>query len=98
MFRHSNFEDRFFIYLKYLGKKKYMEIGAYFQCYKQPCATFRSLALFRQSYPKGTIVLVSDNGLNYSMMANFFNCIYIHDKVNTNVNWKSTDRYNTSLF
>ena len=75
-----------------------MEIGAYFQCYKQPCATLRALTSFRDAYPNGTIVLVSDDGLKYYHMSRVFNCIYIHDSQNLDVNWKSTDRQKIHAF
>ena len=42
-----------------------MEIGAFCQCYKQPMALRYSLQLFRNAYPTGTIVLVSDNGCDF---------------------------------
>lgn len=69
-----------------------MEIGAYFQCYKQPKATFNSLASFRIAYPNGTVVLVSDNGLNYSNMAKQLNCLYFHETKNTDKNWWITNK------
>lgn len=58
------------------------EFGAYFQCYKQPMATYKCLESFRKHYPNNTIVLLSDNGYNYSKMAEYFNCIYIHSYEN----------------
>ena len=57
-------------------------IGAYFQCYKNPTATFHALENFRKSYPDTTIILLSDNGYNYSKMASHFNAIYIHETEN----------------
>jgi len=57
-------------------------IGAFLQCYKNPYATYKCLESFRQFYPDSTIVILSDNGYNYSEMAKFFNCIYIHDDEN----------------
>jgi len=59
-----------------------MNVGAYFQCYKNPYATYKCLESFRNFYPTNTIVLVSDNGYNYSKMAEYFNCIYIHSNEN----------------
>jgi hypothetical protein len=55
-----------------------MNIGAYFQCYKEPLATFHALNNFRKAYPNSSIVLLSDNGYNYSAMAKMFNAQYIH--------------------
>lgn len=63
-----------------------MEIGAYLQCYKNPYATYKCLESFRRFYPSGTIVLLSDNGYNYSKMAQFFDCMYIHCDENVPVN------------
>lgn len=54
------------------------EFGAYFQVYKNPYATYKCLESFRSFYPFNTIILVSDNGYNYTKMAEYFNCIYIH--------------------
>ena len=59
-----------------------MKFGAYFQCYKNPYATYKCLESFRKFYPESTIVLLSDNGYNYSEMAKKFNCIYIHEMTN----------------
>lgn len=53
--------------------------GVFFQCYKNPFATFKALESLRKIYPHCTVVLVSDNGYNYANMALFFNCIYIHN-------------------
>lgn len=59
-----------------------MNIGAYLQCYKNPYATYKCLESFRKFYPTSTVVLLSDNGYNYSKMAEYFNCIYIHSDEN----------------
>lgn len=53
-------------------------VGAFFQCHKQPVATFHALQSFRSAYPTSTIVLLSDNGYNYKAMADHFNATYIH--------------------
>ena len=58
------------------------EIGAFLQCYKNPLATYKCLESFRKYYPNSTIVLLSDNGYNYTEMASLFNCIYIHSTEN----------------
>lgn len=52
--------------------------GAYYQVYKNPFATYMCLLSFRKLYPLSTIVLLSDNGYNYTEMAKYFNCIYIY--------------------
>lgn len=56
--------------------------GAYMQVYKNPYATFKCLESFRTFYPYNTIILVSDNGFDYTNMAYHFNCIYIHSNDN----------------
>jgi hypothetical protein len=59
-----------------------MDIGAFFQCHKQPYATYNALLQFRKAYPTSTIVLLSDNGYDYTKMAEHFNCYYIHSHEN----------------
>lgn len=54
--------------------------GALFQCYKNPYATYKCLESFRKYYPDNTIVLVSDNGYDYTKMAKYFKCEYVHCK------------------
>jgi len=58
------------------------DFGAYLQCYKNPYATYKCLESFRTFYPDNTIVLLSDNGYDYSKMAEYFKCIYIHSNEN----------------
>lgn len=55
-----------------------MKIGAFYQCYKNPYATYKCLESFRTYYPVETIVLISDNGYDYTEMAEYFKCTYIH--------------------
>lgn len=57
-------------------------IGAFFQCYKNPRATYETLKSFRNHYPSNTVVLLSDNGYDYTEMAKYFNCIYMHETEN----------------
>ena len=54
------------------------EFGAFLTVYKNPLATYKCLESFRKFYPNNTIVLISDNGYNYTEMAKLFNCIYTH--------------------
>jgi len=61
------------------------DFGAFFQCYKSPMATYQCLNSFRRHYPNSTIVLVSDNGYNYTKMAEYFKCIYIHCNENAHL-------------
>jgi len=76
-----------------------MEVGAFLQCYKNPYATYKCLESFRRFYPSGTVVLVCDDGYNYSKMAQHFKCEYIHcfDKatfictdLDTNIRFQNT--------
>ena len=78
-----------------------MEVGAFFQCHKQPVATFYALTHFRAAYPNTTIILLSDNGYDYSAMANKFNAIYIHSIISAPVtcrNAKNHDAYKIFLY
>jgi hypothetical protein len=59
---------------------KTQEFGAYLQCHKYPYATYKCLESFRKWYPNNTIVLLSNNGYDYTEMAKYFKCIYIHSK------------------
>jgi len=74
-----------------------MDIGAYFQCYKEPNATYHALRRFRAAYPDTTIVLVSDNGYNYTRMAAHFGAIYIHEHTNAGPCGKEDDKIRTWL-
>ena len=60
-------------------------VGAFFQCYKNPTATYYALMNFRKAYPDSTVVLLSDSGFIYEKMANHFNAIYIHSSENLGV-------------
>jgi hypothetical protein len=73
--------------------------GAYYQCHKNPYATYTCLESFRKIYPDSTIVLVSDNGYNYKKMAEHFNCIYIHSNGNVPFTYHSNlyDNHNYIL-
>lgn len=65
--------------------------GAYLQCHKQPYATYKCLESFRNFYPDNIIVLLSDNGYDYTEMAKYFNCIYIHENENVWLTHKNMD-------
>jgi len=60
-------------------------VGAFFQCYKNPTATYHALMNFRKAYPDSTVALLSDSGFIYEKMANHFNAIYIHSSENLGV-------------
>jgi hypothetical protein len=72
------------------------KFGAYYQCHKNPLATYKCLESFRRLYPDTSIVLVSDNGYNYSEMAKLFNCEYIHFDENMWLIWEF-DNNNVNL-
>jgi hypothetical protein len=54
------------------------KLGAFFQCYKNPFATYKCLESFRAIYPDAPVLLLSDNGHDYTEMAKHFRCEYIH--------------------
>ena len=59
-----------------------MILSAYIQCYKNPLATFMCLTSFRTFYPTEEILMVSNNGYDYTEMAKYFNAkYYFEDKV-----------------
>ena len=70
---------------------KYQPFGVYLQCYKNPMATYKCLESLRKFYPYCSVVLLSDNGYDYTEMANFFHCIYIHDSENLLLTYKDLD-------
>jgi hypothetical protein len=78
------------------NQMKLQEFGAYLQCYKNPYATYKCLESFRRFYPDNTIVLLSDNGYDYTKMAEYFKCIYIHS--NENVTFIYDDPNNHGKF
>jgi hypothetical protein len=65
--------------------------GVYLQCYKNPFATYKCLESLRRHYPDCTVILLSDNGYDYTNMAKFFNCIYIHETQNLPLIYKDID-------
>jgi hypothetical protein len=62
-----------------------IQVGAYLQTYKNDGKTDFVLSNFRKHYPTSPIYLVSDNGDNFSEIANKYNCFYEHSKNNTGV-------------
>ena len=53
-------------------------IGAFYQCYKQPFALHEVLKSFRAVYPEAPVTLLCDNGMDFSVMAEAYQCKYIH--------------------
>jgi hypothetical protein len=74
-----------------LSITKSFTFGAYLQCHKNPYATYTCLESFRRFYPESTVVLVSDNGYDYTEMAKYFRCIYIHDTESATFIYKDLD-------
>jgi hypothetical protein len=54
------------------------EFGAFYLVHKNPFATYKCLESFRTFYKNNSIILISDNGYDYTEMAKYFNCTYIH--------------------
>jgi hypothetical protein len=65
--------------------------GAYYQCYKQPLATEKCLEAFRAAYPDAPLILLSDNGFDYTALAERFSCIYIHSNENIGLIFNLSD-------
>jgi hypothetical protein len=70
-------------------------IGAFFQCYKNPLATYKALESFRKSYPDSPVLLLSDNGYNYKKMAEYFKCEYVHttESIPVWIEYENDDQY-----
>jgi hypothetical protein len=65
--------------------------GIYLQCHKNSFATYKCLENLRRFYPDCTVILLSDNGYDFTEMAKFFNCIYIHETENLWLTYKDLD-------
>jgi hypothetical protein len=65
--------------------------GVYLQCHKNSYATYKCLESLRSFYPDCTVVLLSDNGYDFSEMAKHFNCIYVHENENLWLTFKDLD-------
>jgi len=61
-------------------------LGAYFQCFRNKTATENVLINFRQWYPDSPILLVSDNGDDFSDLAYKYTCHYSHRNINMGLN------------
>ena len=59
-----------------------MSIGFYYNCFKNKYATEQILIQTRKIYPENPIFLMSDNGLDFSDLANKYNCKYYYSKIN----------------
>jgi hypothetical protein len=56
-----------------------LKLCAIYQVYNEPRATFETLRFFRRHFPDTPIRLISDNGQNFSKIAEHFNCDYVHE-------------------
>ena len=65
------------------------DIGAYYQCFRQPKAFLCALGAYRRSYPSTTLVVLSDNGLDFSGAVARHGGQWIHD-----ANQSGNDRTN----
>lgn len=54
-------------------------------CYLQ------NIGIVCKYYPDSTVVMLSDNGYDYTEMANYFNCIYIHSPSNVPLIYNSIE-------
>jgi len=72
-------------------------LGAFFQCHKNPYATYESLRTFRQFYPTEPILLLSDNGYDYTEMARHFNCTYLHETTGCRLSLPIRDGYQSTV-
>ena len=61
------------------------ELGAYIQIYKNNGYPEFSLGSFRKYYPESPLYIVSDNGYNFSELANTLKAKYEHSNINVGV-------------
>jgi len=59
-----------------------MSIGFYYNCFKNKFATEQILIQTRKIYPENPIFLMSDNGDDFSDLANKYNCKYYYSEIN----------------
>jgi hypothetical protein len=59
-------------------QKPETDLDAIYFCQNHPLATYKTLEGFRKYHPLSKIFLISDNGYDYTEMANHFNCEYTH--------------------
>ncbi len=53
---------------------KFPTIGAYYQCHKRPKAFLEVIKSFRSIYSNSDVHIISDNGYDYHIISNKFNC------------------------
>ena len=62
------------------------ELGAYIQIYKNNGYPEFALGHFRKYYPDSPLYIVSDNGYDFSCLANSLNAKYEYSKTNIGIN------------
>ncbi len=78
---NSNFIEKAWYYV---FQEPVSDLDAIYFCSKTPYATYKTLESFRKHHPWSKVFLISDNGYDYTEMANHFNCEYTHLTENTN--------------
>lgn len=61
--------------------------AAYHQCYKNKKATEFAISEFRKHNPDVPYYLISDNGDDFSEIAEKYNCHFVYDEINTGMNY-----------
>lgn len=60
-----------------------LKIGAYYSVYQRPRATYECLKRFRKYFPCAPVRLISNNGMDFSKIAQYFYCDYVYEKEQT---------------
>lgn len=69
-----------------------MNIGAFFQCHKQPLATEKALEAFRRAYPDSTVILISDAGNDFSELASKHGALFFQESESCPPSFDCADR------
>jgi hypothetical protein len=65
--------------------------AAYHQCFNNKKATDFAIGEFRKYNPDVPYYLISDAGIDFSDLAEKYNCHYVYDEVNTGMNYLPVD-------
>jgi hypothetical protein len=63
-----------------------INLGAYYQCYRDEDVVEQVISNFRKHYEKTEIALISDAGDNFENLARKYNCAYFHGHRNMGIN------------
>jgi hypothetical protein len=74
-----------------------MEFSVYHQVYNNKKATEFCISEFRKHNPDVKYYLLSDCGLDFSDIAEKYNCTYVHDEVNTGLISLTKDKVNVLI-